>query len=132
MYQQDSFFDLSALGQIGLVVISTLLSLLVLIVARKFLRRHGPVIRICGAILLFWCFVWMSPQVYYMYYWMIFPDLPLQWVIWPPDGPDKAVRMLFFQYRQNLSAHSQGLLGWCLLIIPFAPEVWQRIRRDSR
>lgn len=131
MYRQDSFFDLSAFGQVGLVVISAVLFLLTLLIAWTVLRSHGPVIRIGGAFVLFWGFVWMSPQVYYMYYWLIFPDLPLQWVIWPPPGPDKALRMLFFQYRQNLSAHFQGLLGWCVLAAPFAQDLGQRSKRGN-
>ena len=132
MYQQDSFFDLSVLGRVGLVIISTALFLLIMFLAWKYLKPHGPMIRIIGALALFWCFVWMSPQVYYMYYWMIIPDLPVQWVIWPPAGPEKAARMLIFQYRQNLSAHFQGLLGWCVIAVPFAQEAWQKIRHGNR
>ncbi|MEP5729233.1 MAG: hypothetical protein ABJL67_07640 [Sulfitobacter sp.] len=129
MYRQDSFFDLSAFGQIGLVVISTILFLLILFAAWKLLSPRGPVIRILGALALYWVFVWASPQIYYMYYWMIFPNLPLQWVIWPPVGLERAIQMLFFQYRHNLSAHFQGVLGWCLLVTPFAQDFWQRLKR---
>ena len=136
MYQKDSFFDLSPWGQVGLVAISTFLFLLVLLAAWKLLKPRGSLIRIVGALVLFWLFVWLSPQVYYMYYWTYFPDLPMQWVIWPPPGPDKAVKMLFFQYRENLSAHSKGLLGWCLITAPFAApfaarftqNLWQKLR----
>lgn len=132
MYQQDSFFDLSALGQLGLVAISTALFAAALWIAWITLRARGLLLRIAGAFALLWLFVWLSPQVYYMYYYMIFPDLPLQWVIWPPPGPDKPLQMLFFQFRQNLSAHSQGLLGWCLFLIPFAPALWRKaVRRNS-
>lgn len=130
MYNQDSFFDLSALGQVGLIAISAALFLLLLIAAWTLLRPRGPMVRIFGALVLFWLFVWMSPQVFYMYYWMIFPDLPLQWVIWPPPEPGKALQMMLFQYRQNLSAHSQGVLGWCLLAAPFVQDCWHRIKRQ--
>ena len=68
---------------------------------------------------MFWLFVWVSPQIYYMYYMIIIPDLPLQWVIWPPASPHSAFEMLFFQGEQNLSAHSQGVLGWLLVVAPF-------------
>lgn len=132
MYRQDSFFDLSPWGQAGLVAISTLLFLPVLFVAWAFLRSHGPVIRLGGALVLFWLFVWLSPQAYYMYYWMIFPDLPLQWVIWPPPGPNKAAHMLLFHYRQNLSAHSQGILGWCVIAAPFAQGLWNKVKCGNR
>lgn len=131
MYSQDSFFDLSGWGQMGLVAISLSIFLLVFFAAWQF-RACGILVRIAGALTLFWLFVWLSPQVYYMYYWLIFPDLPLQWVVWPPSGPGKAVQMLFFQYRQNLSAHSQGVLGWCVIAAPFAEGFWSRVTLSTR
>lgn len=125
MYAQDSFFDLTLWGRIGLVGISTVLFALVVFAAWRLLR--GPVwFRISCALMLFWIFVWASPQVYYMYYRTIIPDLPLQWVIWPPPWPDQAARMLFFAGPQNLSAHSQGLLGWALLVIGFIAGRFRR------
>lgn len=126
MYQQDSFFDLSAWGQLGLIAISTALFAAALLIAWRTLYARGPVLRIAGGFALLWLFVWLSPQVYYMYYYMIFPDLPLQWVIWPPPGPEKPMQMLFFQFRPNLSAHSQGLLGWSLIVTPFLRDWWHR------
>ncbi|MEM1161662.1 MAG: hypothetical protein AAGJ28_12065 [Pseudomonadota bacterium] len=72
-------------------------------------------VRLSGALILFWVFVWASPQIYYQYYILIIPDLPWQWVIWPPASPLDAFELLLFQGPQNLSAHSQGLLGWSLL-----------------
>ena len=119
MYQQDSFFDLSFWERVGLVCISAALALLILVLARSLLRNRPISLRIIGALILFWIFVWASPQVYYTYYRMIIPDLPLQWVIWPPASPAEAARMLIFSGPQNLSAHSQGILGWALLAIPF-------------
>ena len=119
MYQQDSFFDLSFWERVGLVCISAALAVLILLLARALLRDRPLWLRILGALVLFWIFVWASPQVYYTYYRMIIPDLPLQWVIWPPASPVEALRMLVFSGPQNLSAHSQGLLGWALIAAPF-------------
>ncbi|MEM9060376.1 MAG: hypothetical protein AAGD13_07915 [Pseudomonadota bacterium] len=119
MYAQDSFFDLSRSGQFGLVCISAVLFVLWVLLTRFLLRDRAPWLKIGGALILFWVFVWVSPQVYYQYYRLIIPDLPLQWVIWPPAAPQEAISMLFFQGPQNLSAHSQGLLGWSLLLVPF-------------
>ncbi|MEM9276967.1 MAG: hypothetical protein AAGA76_00170 [Pseudomonadota bacterium] len=119
MYNQDSFFDLSQWGQVGLVCISTTLFIVMLFAARSLLAKRAVWIKIPAALFLLWLFVWLSPQVYYMYYRMIFPDLPLQWVIWPPESPVVALQYLFFQGPHNLSAHSQGLLGWSLIVIPF-------------
>ena len=128
MYSQDSFFDLSTLGQIGLLGISAALFVLALLAACTGLRKRGYGIRIAGAFVMFWLFVWLSPQVYYTYYWMIFPDLPVQWVVGPPPGPGKALNMLIFQYRATLSAHGQGILGWCLMIAPFVPELLEKAK----
>ena len=122
MYQQDSFFDLSFWERVGLVCISATLAVMILLAARVLLRERPVWQRIAGALLLFWVFVWASPQVYYAYYRTIIPDLPLQWVIWPPASPVEALRMLVFSGPQNLSAHSQGILGWALLIITFYPR----------
>ncbi len=119
MYSQDSFFGLTVPGQIGLVFLSSVLFLLMLWVARKVLTRLSVPARVLGALFLFWIFVWCSPQIYYQYYHLLFEGLPYQWVIWPPASPLDALKLLVFQGPQNLSAHSQGILGWCLLIVPF-------------
>ncbi len=119
MYNQDSFFGLSQWGQVGLLCISTVLFIFMLFVTNRLLYQRALWVRIAGALVLFWLFIWMSPQVYYTYYRVLIPTLPLQWVIWPPDSPLVAVRYLFFQGPQNLSAHSQGLLGWFLMAVTF-------------
>ena len=119
MYQNDSFFDLSLWERVGLVGISATLAVLTLLAAWRLLRNRPAWLRVLGALTLFWAFVWASPQIYYTYYRMIIPDLPLQWVIWPPAHPAEALKMLFFSGPQNLSAHSQGVLGWALLLAPW-------------
>ena len=121
MYRQDSFFDLSPWGQFGLICISTALFLAMLLICRALLSNHHALFRVGGALLLFWLFVWISPQVYYEYYRQLIPSLPRQWVIWPPEHPQTALSYLFFQGPQNLSAHSQGLLGWSMIAAPFLP-----------
>ena len=117
MYQQDSFFDLSPLGRVGLVCISTTLFLVVLAAAFFLLRNRQVWARFTGALVLFWLFVWVSPQIYYQYYRLLIEDLPLQWVIWPPRPPSEALSLLFFQGPHNMSAHSQGGLGWSLILV---------------
>jgi hypothetical protein len=116
MYSQDSFFDLSAWGQVGLALISLALFVMMVLLARRGLRHLSIWGRFLGALALFWIFVWASPQVYYMYYRMIIPDLPLQWVIWPPKNALIPFEMLFFSYQPSLSAHGQGILGWAILL----------------
>lgn len=124
MYKHDSFFDLTSWGQVGLACISLTLFLMMLFLAHNLLWRVPILVRVLGALVLFYVFVWVSPQVYYLYYRMVIPDLPLQWVIWPPPEPTKALRMLVFQWRDNLSAHGQGLLGWGMLVTIW-PRKWR-------
>ncbi len=119
MYRQDSFFDLSTWGQIGLAGLSALLFVITLLIARACLAKRSNSMRLVGALVLFWLFVWLSPQVYYQYYRILIEGLPQQWVIWPPASVLDAFYLLMFQGPQNLSAHGQGVLGWSLIAIPF-------------
>jgi len=119
LYQQDSFFTLSGWGQVGLASISIALFALMVFSAWILLRRQDLLVRILGALFLFWLFVWMSPQVYYQYYRFLFDGLPAQWVISPFDDPFQTFKLLFWQGPSNLSAHSQGILGWSLIAVQF-------------
>ena len=117
MYNQDSFFDLTPWGQAGLATISLVLFAAMMAVTWSVVRGRPVGVRLAGALVAFWLFVWVSPQVYYTYYRMIIPDLPLQWVIWPPAAPQDAAALMTFQGPHSLSAHSQGLLGWALVVL---------------
>lgn len=119
MYLEDSFFDLSPWGRVGLVCISATLFFLTFFATRVLLKNKPVWLRISGALAIFVLFVFLSPQVYYMYYRILFEGLPLQWVIKPMQAPLEAMKYLVFQGPQNLSAHSQGLLGWILIAAPF-------------
>lgn len=121
MYHQDSFFDLSGWGRVGLVLLSLALLMLMVLFARYFLRNSPLWARFAGALVFFWLFVWLSPQIYYMYYRMIIPDLPLQWVIWPPRDLLKPLEMLLFIHQNTLSAHGQGILGWAVVLTAVLP-----------
>lgn len=119
MYAQDSFFDLSTGGQIGLVGLSGFLFTLFVLAARVLLRHRGIWSRLLGALVLFWLFIWLSPQLYYEYYRLLIPSLPAQWVIWPPRNPSEGIVLLVLQGPHSLAAHGQAVLGWCLLAAPF-------------
>lgn len=125
MYQGDSFFTLSTGGQTGLAVISVVLSIAMLLLTRYLMRGRPPIARIAIWAVLFFLFVWLSPQVYYAYYRMIIPGLPLQWVIHWPDVLEP-VALLTFTAGDTLSAHGRGILGWAMLV----SASWQR--RSSR
>ena len=128
MYQGDSFFTLSTGGQIGLAVLSVVLSIAMLLLLRRLVRGRSPIGRIAIAALLFFLFVWLSPQAYYTYYRMIIPGLPLQWVIHWPDVVEPFA-LLIFSAGDSLSAHGRGILGWAMLASVF----WQgQSARDQR
>lgn len=122
MYSQDSFFDLSTRGQVGLALLSLILFVLMVYLTRRGLYRFPFWARMSGAMILFWLFVWVSPQIFYMYYRMIIPDLPLQWVIWPLRDPVKPLQMLLFSYQSTLSSHGQGILGWAIILAATLPR----------
>ena len=129
MYDSDSFFDLTLVGRIGLLLLSSGMALgLIAIVWRGF--RSPPLwLRIVGAFALLWLFVWLSPQVYYRYYRFLIPDLPLQWVLKTPPSPVDIARLLIFQGREPLSDHGKALLGWALAAAALIPSIRARLRR---
>lgn len=116
MYDGDSFFTLSVWGQVGLAVLSLSLWAATLgLCLRPPLRSR--VLRLARAVALLWAFVWLSPQVYYLYYQAIFDGLPWQIVIRTPPGPGHLLRLLSFTEEASLSRHAQGVLGWSLLAL---------------
>ena len=113
MYQDDSFFTLGLLEAAGVLVVSALLALGLLVVARRLYRGGRPGRRLLWAAALFWVFLWLSPQVYYIYYQLIFHGLPVQIVIgWPP-GAETVLRRLVFVGPATLAAHGQGVDEVC-------------------
>ncbi|MEJ6393713.1 hypothetical protein V8J82_10625 [Gymnodinialimonas sp. 2305UL16-5] len=121
MYQSDSFFTLSGAGQIGLVAVSIAFALIVAGIVRFLARGRPWALRIAIWAALFFVFVWLSPQGYYAYYRLIFDDLPRQWVIQAPPRPAELAALLTFSVRASLSFHSQGVLGWALLLVALWP-----------
>lgn len=116
MYEGDSFYTLSAIGQVGLVLLSATLTAILLwfVVMVRWLRLP---LRLGLAALLFFGFVWLSPQVYYTYYMALFEGLPWQVVIKDKPSAQALWKLLTFQGKATLSAHSQGVVGWVLIAI---------------
>ena len=127
MYAQDSFFTLSVLGQIGLAVLSLCLAVGVLWAVVAF--PGGRARRAVFAAILFWLFVWLSPQIFYSYYRMIIPGLPVQSVIQYPPTPSHTLRLISFGGDTSLSAHSQGLLFWFAVFAALRKK--KHLRRDA-
>lgn len=114
-YDGDSFFTLSLMGQVGLAALSALLTALTIWLSWRIGRRRRLVTRILNALAGLYLFTWLSPQIYYGYYLMIFDGLPLQIVIQTPPSPSGVALLLTFQANASLSDHGKGLLGWLLI-----------------
>lgn len=121
MYAEDSFFTLSLAGRFGLIVLSVVLAALCLWIVWR-VRHLKRAYRFLIALGLFWSFVWVSPQIYYLYYIQIFEGLPWQIVVKQIPTPVFLGRVLFFSEQQNLSFHGQALLGWALLLCALLPR----------
>ncbi|MEP1207011.1 MAG: hypothetical protein ABJM29_10115 [Rhizobiaceae bacterium] len=117
MYAEDSFFTLTMTGRLGLVALSALLGGLTLALFLRLSRGQYLVWRLSLALVLFFAFVWLSPQIYYAYYQLLIGDLPWQIVIGSPPTASDLFKQLSFQERHNLSYHSRGALGWLLIVL---------------
>ncbi|MGB0505476.1 MAG: hypothetical protein ACPGGK_04700 [Pikeienuella sp.] len=121
MYEGDTFFHLGFLGGTGLVILSIALMVLMIMATHR-LAKFFPyqIWTVVTAIFLFWVFVWLSPQVYYIYYVMIFDDLPMQAVVgWPPAGGEEIVDLILFRGEGSISSHSRGALFWLITAVAF-------------
>lgn len=116
MYDGDSFHTLSAAGQVGLAVISILLAASTAALVGYGARALPAWVRMTIAFTAFFLFVWLSPQIYYFYYLMLFDGLPLHSVVRLPPSPAILGRLLTFSGPATLSAHGVGILGWILIV----------------
>ena len=66
----------------------------------------------CG----FYLFVWLSPQIYYSYYLILFDGLPLQIVLQQPPSLTEILKLLSFSGQNTLSAHGKSILAYAMLI----------------
>lgn len=122
MYTTDSFFTLSVPGQIGLAILSGILTIGMVVAARRLSVASALWMRMVLAMAMFVAFNWLSPQIYYTYYRMIIPGLPLQWVIATLPDFTETVTLLVFRAGDNLSAHGRGLLGWAMVVAAILPK----------
>lgn len=123
MYQEDSFFSLSILGQLGLALLSLILSLVVLAIAWRMMKGRGLIIRLSIAVISFFLFVWLSPQVFYTYYIFIFDEVDWQNILKRPPAFLALAEYISFQGRATLSAHSKGILFWALMALALIPAL---------
>ena len=123
MYDQDTFFELTKFAQAGLAALSVLLGLFFIYLANLIFKAMprlgwsaGLALRLGIAVTLLWLFLWLSPQVYYLYYQAIFDDLPWQIVVMAPPSITETGQVLFFQGKNSLAEHSKAILGWAIII----------------
>lgn len=114
MFSQDSFFTLSVFGQIGLAALSVIL--FVLLIWGMMRLKTTLYLRILIALISFYLFVWLSPQIYYTYYLIIFDGLPIQNVVQRPPTPLDMLRLITLTGEQSLSAHGKSLLAYAMLL----------------
>jgi hypothetical protein len=116
LYSGDSFFTLTQGQQIGLGMLSIILAFLVILIYFQIVKGRRFLSRFMLAFGFLFLFIWLSPQVYYAYYQIIFENLPVQIVIQYPPSPQELLQTLFFQ-ESNLSGHSKAVLGWIMIAI---------------
>lgn len=125
MYDGDSFFTLGIGGQTGLVVLTIVLSvLMIMLTHRVAIIFRWKVWAVVSALTLFWLFVWLSPQVYYVYCQMVLGDLPWRIVVaWPPPAGESLVDLILFRGEGTLANHGRGALFWAMAATAFMAGV---------
>ena len=116
MYEYDSFFTLSVMGQVGLTVLSIGLGILLVGLVRWMVQDRPMALRLVSAVLALWLFVWLSPQIYYLYYMLLFDGLVFKSVLSSPPSLAELFEILFLRSDSTLSNHGKTLLGWILII----------------
>lgn len=131
MYDQDTFFELTMFAQAGLATLSVLLGLFFIYLASLIFKAiprlgwsAGLALRLGIAVTLLWLFLWLSPQVYYLYYQAIFDYLPWQIVIMMPPSITEIGQVLFFQGKNSLAEHSKAILGWAMIVGALSGAMW--------
>lgn len=119
MYENDSFLTLSVAERIGLVCVTLLLSAALIWLFWVAIKRVNIWIRPLLALVFLYVFIWLSPQIYYLYYLVIFDFLDLKNVIHPPFNPLILANLLTFTESGKLADHGKGVLGWILIALSF-------------
>ena len=121
MYDGDSFYTLTMAGRIGLVCLSMAMATATIWLFLKTSRNFPRPVKIPIAIAFLWLFVWLSPQIYYFYYMLIFDFLEFKIIPGLPPGPIEIFRLLTFSDDFNFSKHGKGILGWAMILMALWP-----------
>jgi hypothetical protein len=117
-FAEDSFFTLSLMERIGLLSLSLVLSAICIVLV--YLIPYWRPLRVFIAVVVFYLFVWLSPQLYYLYYIMIFDGLPWQMVVRMPPLLSDLFAVVFFVQSENLAKVSQAILFWLMIFAAIA------------
>jgi len=133
MYDQDTFFHLSMIARTGLALLSLGLAMLMIWLTIRMFKKNllenaslDITLRLVFSVTLFWLFLWLSPQVYYLYYQVVIDDLPWQNVISTPTSLNDLIAVLFLQNPPSFSHHSKAALGWLIILIPLIKTMRSR------
>jgi len=123
-WKSDSFYTLNVVQQSGLVLLSVLLIGLVFwlsdiktrYIQKRLLTRRLLLAPLCLADILFSLatfilFLSLSLQVYYLYYQLIFPGLPSQWVV----DFEFNLNLLSMSSPTNFNELLSGLTAWVMV-----------------
>lgn len=125
----DTFFQLSVPARAGLVLVSAaflagVFWLLALKTAalRRWVVPQAPAGRVALALFdvgLGWAVYVVlhhaSPQFYYLYYLLVFPDLPMQWVLGGEIDQDRLLAVVALGAKQRLSDLLAATGFWAIL-----------------
>jgi len=122
LYEKDTFFHLSLTGRIGLVILSATMAGVIIFTFVRFTKNFAIPVRLGLTVVTLWLFIWLSPQIYYLYYIQIISGLPMQNVIqWPPSLVE-ILQTIFFGHKSNLSNHAKGVLFWAMVFFALSPK----------
>ena len=122
-YNNDSFSTLTPSQQIGLLILSSVLWGLTLWGTHCLIKNKKMALRLIISGCIFFLFIWLSPQVYYAYYQILWPDLAWQIVIQSPPRITHLLELITFSGRATTSWHARGLVGASLLILAMLPAL---------
>ena len=141
-YQNDSFFDLSFFGRLGVLSISgtliTFFSLFIVWKSRKLLQMASRravagwfllAIDCLLGLMLFGTLHALSPQAFYQFYHLIYPGLPNQIVVKTLFDYEGMMTFAALSTSGNLSQHLSGLV--LLAIVPLTVFTHIRFHEES-
>ncbi|MDX1402241.1 MAG: hypothetical protein R3245_09990 [Kiloniellales bacterium] len=131
-YPGDSIYTLATASGLGLLLVSTILISMVLLIGDRVeesVRQKIasdtwllPLRLFAAALLLFILFAvsyLLSPQIYYLYHFVVLGDLPMQWAGRPLSDLGNLRDLLFLKPGMPLSEDAAAMTLHALLLLPF-------------